>query len=195
VTVLFVNICLCSVSAFGQIDDFPKIVFSRLLLTNLPVSNLRHHSRQVRQHYRLYTIHSIPALRVLDMVKIKQAEREKAERLAKSVAGAALESDIKTEARKTFVPGEGRSAEESFATSFTPEQKEQIRQFVVSAKSPEEIEQIESSVQRGVFPSYLLPTVTPPHSIRGDDGKSGKKRPAAEKEENKGTKQSRVEDK
>jgi hypothetical protein len=122
------------------------------------------------------------------MVKIKQTERDKAERLAKSVAGAALESDIKIEARKTFVPGEGRSAEESFATSFTPEQKEQIRQFVVNARSPAEIEQIESSVQRGVFPSFLLPTVTPPHTYTGDDGESGKKRPATEHEENKGTK-------
>ncbi len=53
---------------------------------------------------------------------------------------------------KTFVPGEGKSAQESFATSFTPEQKEAIRQLVANAKSPAEIEDIELSVQRGIFP-------------------------------------------
>ena len=102
------------------------------------------------------------------MIKIKQSEREKAERLAKSAAGAALESDAKIEAGNTFVPGEGRSAEESFATSFTPEQKEQIRQLVANAKSPEEIEQIEASVQRGVFPSFLLPPATCPNTSPGE---------------------------
>mmetsp|Transcript_25790 Transcript_25790/g.36152 ORF Transcript_25790/g.36152 Transcript_25790/m.36152 type:complete len:294 (+) Transcript_25790:119-1000(+) len=113
-----------------------------------------------RQHYRLYAIQHIPSLRVLDMIKVKQAEREKAERLAKSAAGAALESDVKLEAReaesKTFVPGQGKTAEESFKSSFTSEQKDQIRKMVENASSPAVIEQIEDSVQRGVFPSFLL---------------------------------------
>jgi hypothetical protein len=110
-----------------------------------------------RQHYRLYAIQHIPCLKVLDFSKIKKAERDRAARLAKSAAGAALESDVQAEARndstKTFVPGEGESAEESFATSFTPEQKEMIRQMVAEAQSPAEIEAIERSVQRGILPS------------------------------------------
>jgi U2 small nuclear ribonucleoprotein A' len=110
-----------------------------------------------RQHYRLYTIRHIPSLKVLDMQKVSQSERNKAERLAKSAAGAALESDVAKEASKTFEPGVGQTADESFQTSFTPEQKEQIRQLVAAAKSPQEIEQIEDYVQRGVFPSHLLP--------------------------------------
>lgn len=108
----------------------------------------------------------MPSLKVLDFVKVKDAEREKAKRLAMSAAGAALESDVRLEARnaaaaasssssgaKTFVPGEGRSAEESFTTQFTKEQKEQIRKMVAEASSPEEIERIEASVKRGVFPT------------------------------------------
>jgi U2 small nuclear ribonucleoprotein A' len=98
----------------------------------------------------LYTIHHIPTLRVLDFQRITKTEREKALRLSKSAAGAALEKDVQQE--KTFVPGEGKSAQESFATSFTPEQKEAIRQLVANAKSPAEIEEIELSVQRGIFP-------------------------------------------
>ena len=101
----------------------------------------------------------MPSLKVLDFAKITKSERERAERLASSAAGAALESDVQMEARsaiKTFIPGEGESAEENFVTNFTPQQKEAIRQMVANAKSPAEIDEIERSVRRGVFPS--LPT-------------------------------------
>ena len=108
------------------------------------------------------------------MVRVSKSERDRAERLANSAAGAALEQDVQKE--KTFVPGQGQSAEESFATSFTPEQKEQIRQMVANAKSPAEIEEIELSVQRGVFPG-VPPTVTPP--VENED----RKRPAEEEPE------------
>lgn len=118
-----------------------------------------------RQHYRLYTIKSMPSLKVLDYVKISKKERDRADRLAKSAAGAALEEDVRGEQQqqqsanggaKTFVPGEGRSAQESFTISFTPEEKAQIRELVANASSPAEIEEIERSVQRGVLPPQLL---------------------------------------
>lgn len=102
---------------------------------------------------------------MLDFTKIKKSEREKATRLAKSAAGAALESDVQIEAREaatktlTFVPGAGKSAKESFTTNFTPEQKAQIREMVANAKSPSEIEEIENSVKRGEFPSFALPSL------------------------------------
>ena len=129
-----------------------------------------------RQHYRLYAIGHIPSLKVLDLARISPAEREKAQRLSKSAAGAALESDVQQEAQKTFTPGEGQSAQESFQTSFTPEQKEQLRVMVANAKSPQEIEQIEASVQKGVFPAHLLPQEQSAES----KGEETKKRPAEE---------------
>jgi len=132
-----------------------------------------------RQHYRLYAIHHIPTLRVLDFERITKSERDRAERLAKSAAGAALEKDVQQE--KTFVPGEGKSAEESFATSFTPAQKEQIRQMVANAKSPAEIEEIELSVQRGVFPGPAPSTVTPP--LGTSNGGEDRKRKAEQDDE------------
>jgi hypothetical protein len=71
-----------------------------------------------------------------------------------------LESDIQDEAGRqntnTFTPGEGASAEESFVVNFTAEEKEQIRQMVANAESPEEIEEIERSVQRGVLPKQTV---------------------------------------
>ena len=126
-----------------------------------------------RQHYRLYTIKNIPSLKTLDYARITKTERERAERLANSAAGAALESDVQAEAKtigaggisgssissssgatKTFVPGEGESAKESFVVSFTKEQKQEIRELVANAKSPAEIDEIERSVKRGIFPSF-----------------------------------------
>lgn len=108
-----------------------------------------------RQHYRLYTIHKIPTLKVLDFCKVKQSERDKAQRLARSAAGAALEGDVKFEAKesaKTFVPGEGISAKDAFVTSFTADQKMRIRDMIANANSPAEIELIENAVKRGEFP-------------------------------------------
>mmetsp|Transcript_23708 Transcript_23708/g.57178 ORF Transcript_23708/g.57178 Transcript_23708/m.57178 type:complete len:241 (+) Transcript_23708:218-940(+) len=133
-----------------------------------------------RQHYRLYTIHKIPTLKVLDFQKVKQSERERASRLATSAAGAAMEADARLEARaaaataasssaddaalsnatmtngdngtNTFEPGEGKSAEESFATQFSAEEKAAIRDMVANAASAEEIDRIESLVKRGIFP-------------------------------------------
>ena len=118
-----------------------------------------------RQHYRLYAINKFPKLKVLDFVKVKQSEREKAKRLAMSAAGAALEGDVMIEARdakaksKTFTPGEGKSAKESFVVNFTPDQKAKIKEMIANASSPAEIERIEDCVKRGEFP--------------GENGKSG----------------------
>lgn len=136
-----------------------------------------------RQHYRLYAIHHIPSLKVLDFQKVTNSDRRQAERLATSAAGAALERDVQQE--KTFVPGEGRSAQESFATSFTKEQKEQIRQMVANASTPAEIEEIERSVQRGIFPgTATTPAVTPPLLLEvNGNGAKNRKRPANDNEE------------
>lgn len=143
-----------------------------------------------RQHYRLYTIYKIPTLKVLDFVKVKQAERDRAKRLAMSSAGAALEGDVKVEAReaaksmsstaKTFTPGEGHSAKESFVANFSPEQKVQIRDLIAGAKTPGDIERIEECVRRGEFPSDIAVAAVGAGNIV--NGVDGRKR-AAESEE------------
>ncbi|KAK1746934.1 leucine-rich repeat domain-containing protein [Skeletonema marinoi] len=139
-----------------------------------------------RQHYRLYTIHKIPTLKVLDFQKVKQSERERAQRLAASAAGAAMEADCRLEARaaassaaddgatNTFEPGEGKNAEESFATQFTLEEKAQIREMVANAASAEEIDRIENLVKKGIFPgktdnSGSIPPPPPPPPPPSED--------------------------
>lgn len=123
-----------------------------------------------RQHYRLFTIHQISTLKILDFAKVKPAERDRAQRLAQSAAGAALYSDVQAEARqrraangtgataKTFEPGDvdDTTGGRSFVTAnFTTEQKEQIRLLLINATSAKEVEEIESSVRRGVLPAAL----------------------------------------
>lgn len=135
-----------------------------------------------RQHYRLYTIKHIPSLKTLDYTRITKTERERADRLANSAAGAALESDVQSEAKnglsatKTFVPGEGESAKESFVTSFTKEQKEEIRELVSNARSPAEIDEIERSVKRGIFPSFARKRTLVPEEQTEGDGANKKSR-------------------
>ena len=105
----------------------------------------------------MYAINNLPSLKVLDYVKIKPAERERARRLASSAAGAALENDVQSGRVKTFEPGEGmQSGAKSFvAANFTPEQKDMIRDLLSKASSVQEVEEIESAVRRGLLPAAL----------------------------------------
>merc|ERR1712232_247826 len=79
-----------------------------LFLVGNPITN--------KHYYRLYTIHTIPSLQVLDYIKINQKEREKAKRFALSAAGAALQSDIlydetstSNSNNNTFIPGKANT--------------------------------------------------------------------------------------
>lgn len=57
-----------------------------------------------KQHYRLYVIHKLPQLKLLDFRKIKMKEKEDAKRLFKSKKGKEIQKEINKRA-KTFVPG------------------------------------------------------------------------------------------
>jgi len=111
-----------------------------------------------------------------------------------------MEADAKLEAREaasasladntnydynesnTFEPGEGKSAEESFATQFTVEEKSKIRDMVANAASAEEIDRIESLVKRGIFPGDrqegqgVPPPPPPPPPLEDEDVVLGEKR-------------------
>lgn len=147
------------IASFAEIQALgkgcPKLTF--LSLIGNPVIR--------RQHYRLYTISKIPSIKVLDFSRVTPAERERANRLVQSAAGAALEQDVQIEVSqisKSFVPGAGNTTKQSYKM-FTPEQKEAIRQMVANATSPSEIEWIEQCVKRGEFPQKN--SVAPPSLV------------------------------
>ena len=97
-----------------------------------------------------------------------------------------MESDIQDEAgnQNTFTPGEGASAEESFVVNFTAEEKEQIRLLVANAESPEEIEEIERSVQRGVLPKQIIKKPMPEEKNGSDENNSNKRKRSVEETTN-----------
>lgn len=74
-----------------------------------------------RQHYRLYVIHKLPTVKVLDFCKVKDGERKQAARLFKSAAGKLMEADVEAEAQ-TFTPG----GAEDLLEGFSEEQRVQV---------------------------------------------------------------------
>ncbi|RXG67935.1 U2 small nuclear ribonucleoprotein A', partial [Armadillidium vulgare] len=56
-----------------------------------------------RQHYRLFLIHKIPQLRIIDFRRVKLKEKEAAKRLFKTREGKDLQREIKRS--RTFTPG------------------------------------------------------------------------------------------
>ncbi len=121
------------------------------------------------KHYRLYTIYRIPSLRILDFKKVKQRERDEAQQLYKG-------KKLKTNANKTFVPGEqlnklslnnansaapgsaaatGASINLQQRVQPSKEDMEAIRLLISQAKSIEEIERLNHMLRSGVIPSHI----------------------------------------
>lgn len=116
-----------------------------------------------REHYRLYAILKIPTLRILDFVRVQEKERNCARRLEISASGAALEGDVRLEAKKSERDllwnkikhrNKNLSIKEVFERNFTKEQQTYIKNLISNASSLEEIEMIESQVIEGKF-SYV----------------------------------------
>lgn len=63
-------------------------------LRNLTYLSLMKNPVTVKRHYRLYIIHRIPQLRVLDFRRIRQKERQAAQQLFKGKRGKQLEKEV-----------------------------------------------------------------------------------------------------
>jgi hypothetical protein len=151
---------------------------------------------QGRPHYRWYTIQNIPSLKILDLERITRTERNRAQQHLESNSILIEEegekplynsNNINNNNNYTFTPGEGASAEESFVVNFTKEEKEQIRQMVANAKSSQEIEQIERSVKRGIFPGDKKAAISTTNgnininnNINNNNNNQNRKRPVPE---------------
>lgn len=82
-----------NIEELTEIDNLSSLKSLKFLtLLRNPVAALK--------HYRLYTIYRIPSLRVLDFKRIRDKEREEAQKLYK---GKKLK---KSEVPRTFIPGE-----------------------------------------------------------------------------------------
>ncbi|KAI7856939.1 leucine-rich repeat-domain-containing protein [Circinella umbellata] len=115
-----------SIQELGDLEALTK--FKRLTFLSLadnPVTK--------KQYYRLYLIHKLPRLRVLDFKKIKQKEREEANTLfvENGVENELGQSITDTKSSNTFEVGEGLSAaQKQKALSKEEQLKIKVRLFL-----------------------------------------------------------------
>lgn len=140
----FTNNEIAELADLDQLVGFKHLEFLSLLRN--PVTH--------NKEYRLYVIHKIPQVRVLDFRKVRMREREEAKKLFGSKKGETLLKDIKQKARnRTFTPGQpATSTSDSSLPGPSPQDKQAIKEAILKAKSLEEIENLKRMLQAGKIP-------------------------------------------
>jgi U2 small nuclear ribonucleoprotein A' len=121
-------------------------------LKNISMLSLLSNPVTKKQHYRLFLIHILPKLRVLDFVKVKAKEREEAAKLFGGEAGQKLQEKLST--TRTFIPGE---VDKQGSSTISSEQRAKILEAINRAQSIEEINRLELALQTGKLPKDLFP--------------------------------------
>ncbi|CAH3194538.1 unnamed protein product [Porites evermanni] len=129
-----------------DLDPLKTIQSLRYLsLLRNPVTN--------KPHYRLYVIHKLPQIRVLDFQRVKQREREAAKRMFSSKKG--QEAEPKGKKAKTFVPG-GPPVGTRPAPSKPLQQPTRdivaIKAAIANARSLDEVQRLEMLLRTGQVP-------------------------------------------
>eukprot|EP00039_Didymoeca_costata_P028536 m.21380 g.21380 ORF g.21380 m.21380 type:complete len:231 (-) comp7131_c0_seq1:195-887(-) len=122
------------------LQAFPKL--ERLSVMENPVSKLT--------NYRLFLIHILPKLRILDYTKIKDAEKKASKELFASPEGEAILEQAK-QASAAPVPLE--LTQQNTAAGPSAEEVAKIKAAIMAAKSAEEIAALELKLKAGKFSS------------------------------------------
>ncbi|KXS19949.1 hypothetical protein M427DRAFT_120334 [Gonapodya prolifera JEL478] len=138
-----------AISELGDLDPLGNLAKLRYLsLVENPV--------QGKKHYRSYVIARCPSVRVLDFRRVKMAERAAATKLFSGTAGKDLYATLSAQKAKTFDVGEGpggaESREKKEMRAFqapTPAESAAIRTALASAKTLDEMRQIEAQLRKG----------------------------------------------
>lgn len=133
----------------GDLDPLTK--FSRLEMISLygnPVAT--------KKHYRLYLIHKLPSLRLLDFKKVKLREREEAEKLFGGEAGQKLAAEIGVKSR-TFTPGEDLQHQQQQAAAakrqLSAAEVAAIKDAIKKASTLDEVERLQEMLKSGCIPN------------------------------------------
>eukprot|EP00299_Pterocystis_sp_00344_P007729 c2639_g1_i2.p1 GENE.c2639_g1_i2~~c2639_g1_i2.p1 ORF type:complete len:256 (+),score=62.12 c2639_g1_i2:50-769(+) len=132
-TLVLSNNLLAELSDLHNLSTFSKL--SSLSLLGNPVTKL--------PNYRLYVIHILPKLKLLDFRKIRPKERE----LALKMFG--------TFKPVVPVPVEGAGQPQASEEGLTTEQILRIKNAIAEAKSLEEISSLERALKLGIVPESL----------------------------------------
>lgn len=147
-TVIFTN---NSIQELGDLDPLSTISTLRTLsLMRNPVTN--------RKHYRLYVVHKVPQIKLLDFRKVRQREREQAAALFKGKKGQQLVKDLGKRSR-TFVPGAvlPGGGEKKVPTGPSPEDVAAIKNAIANARTLEEVERLNQILKTGQVPGQDAP--------------------------------------
>ncbi|XP_077545642.1 U2 small nuclear ribonucleoprotein A'-like [Haemaphysalis longicornis] len=138
-------------------------------LRNLTYLSLMKNPVTVKRHYRLYIIHRIPQLRVLDFRRIRQKERQAAQQLFKGKRGKQLEKEVGAVSGGRpagHPPASAAGAGSSTAAQQPPQpagggrQLEALKQALSRATTLDAVEHLGSALQSGA------PLLAPPASTR-----------------------------
>lgn len=139
-----------NIQSLGEIHKLASLKrLTRLSLLKNPVTTT--------QNYRLYVIHKIPQLRVIDFERVKLKERKAALLEFGGVGGETKLAEI----AKTFVPGGdvtmGTSDAAPKQMTHSAAQSLAIKAAIENARSLEEVQQIERDLMRGNVPGEPAP--------------------------------------
>jgi len=142
ITLILTGNKITNLEDIDNLAELPRL--THLSLLNNPISK--------QDHYRLYVIHKLPKLKVLDFRKVKPSERKEAEKKfgPSIVGGKPKENKMKSQA-KTFVVGDGIPQPKK--KGLIPEQRRKIMEAIKKATSLGEIERLEKILSSGKIPS------------------------------------------
>ncbi|XP_057473451.1 U2 small nuclear ribonucleoprotein A'-like [Actinidia eriantha] len=148
-SLVLTNNRLTNLVEIDPLASLPKLQFLSLLDNNITK----------KPNYRLYVIHKLKSLRLLDFKKVKHKERIEAQNLFSSQEA---EEQAKKESAKTFVPGEVPSTPEvpkeeqtPKTVAPTPEQIIAIKAAIVNSQTLEEVARLEKALRSGQLPVDL----------------------------------------
>ncbi|KAL8243526.1 hypothetical protein R6Q59_009784 [Mikania micrantha] len=146
-SLVLTNNRLVNLVEIDPLASLPKLQYLSLLDNNITK----------KPNYRLYVIHKLKPLRLLDFKKVKQKERTEAGKL---FASKEAEEEAKKESVKTFVPGEvptnePKEEEPSKPVGPTPEQILAIKAAIVNSQTLEEVARLEKALKSGQVPADL----------------------------------------
>lgn len=147
-TLVLTNNRLVNLVEIDPLTSLPKLQFLSLLDNSITK----------KPNYRLYVIHKLKSLRVLDFKKVKNKERMEA---ASLFASKEMEEEAKKESMKILTPVEvlNVSEEEEQRTpkvvAPTPEQIIAIKAAIVNSQTLEEVARLEKVLKSGQLPVDL----------------------------------------
>ncbi|ORY96786.1 leucine-rich repeat-domain-containing protein [Syncephalastrum racemosum] len=108
-----------------------------------------------KEYYRLYLIHKMPQLRVLDFSKVRDKERQEAAKLFETDgAENALSKSLGDTKTKTFEVGDGlEQAKNGNTPKLSAEEQAKIREALKNATSLDEISRLERLLKAGQVPA------------------------------------------